>query len=144
MTPFLFFFFPSFSFCFLGLYLQHMEVPRLGVELDLQLPATTTARATQDPSCVCNLHHSSQQHRIPNTLSGARDRTCHLMVTSQIHFRCDPFSLEGEGCSPTCLCREITQRTLLKRLLGSTSIFLFRISRDDEEDKDPGDNFACS
>ena len=29
--------------CFLGLHLQHMEVPRLGVESELQLPAYTTA-----------------------------------------------------------------------------------------------------
>ena len=29
-----------------------MEVPRLGVELELQLLAYTTASATQDPSCV--------------------------------------------------------------------------------------------
>ena len=31
-----------------------MEVPRLRVELELQVPATTTA--TQDPSQICNLH----------------------------------------------------------------------------------------
>ena len=30
-------------YCFLRLYLQHMEVPRLGIELELQLPAYTTA-----------------------------------------------------------------------------------------------------
>ena len=31
-------------FCFfLGLHLQHMEVPRLGVESELQLPAYATA-----------------------------------------------------------------------------------------------------
>ena len=30
-------------------YLRHMEVPRLGVESDLQLPAYTTATATLDP-----------------------------------------------------------------------------------------------
>ena len=35
-----------------------MEVPRLGVESELQLPAYTTATATPDPSHVCNLHHS--------------------------------------------------------------------------------------
>ena len=29
---------------------QHMEVPRLEVELELQLPAYTTATATRDPS----------------------------------------------------------------------------------------------
>ena len=27
-----------FIYCFLGLHLQHMEVPRLGVESELQLP----------------------------------------------------------------------------------------------------------
>ena len=35
-----------FLFSFLGPHLQHMEVPRLGVELELQLPAYTTATAT--------------------------------------------------------------------------------------------------
>ena len=52
-----------------------MEVPRLGVELELQLLAYATATATQDPNHVCDLHHSSQQHRILNPLSEARDRT---------------------------------------------------------------------
>ena len=33
--------------------------------------ARTTA--TQDPSCVCNLHHSSQQCRFLNPLSKTRD-----------------------------------------------------------------------
>ena len=50
-----------------------MEVPRLGVESELQLLACTTAAATQDPSQVCNLHHSSQQHQILNLLSEAWD-----------------------------------------------------------------------
>ena len=45
-------------FCFLGLHLQCMEVPRLGVELELQLPAYATATATWDLSCICDLHHS--------------------------------------------------------------------------------------
>ena len=43
-----------------------MEVPRLGVELELQLPAFTTATATQDPSRICDLYHSSRQCRILN------------------------------------------------------------------------------
>ena len=34
-----------FSFCFLGLHLQHMDVSRLGVKSELQLPAYTTATA---------------------------------------------------------------------------------------------------
>ena len=37
-------------FLFLGLYPRHMEVPRLGVAPDLQLPAYTTATATRHPS----------------------------------------------------------------------------------------------
>ena len=40
--------------------LKHMEVPRLGVESELQLPVCATATATQCPSHVCDLHHSSQ------------------------------------------------------------------------------------
>ena len=36
-------------FVFLGTLPGHMEVPRLGVELELQLLAYTTATATQDP-----------------------------------------------------------------------------------------------
>ena len=61
-----------------------MEVPRLGVESDLQLPAYTKATATLDLSHVCNLHHSSQQHQILNPLSKARDRTRILMDPSRV------------------------------------------------------------
>ena len=60
------------------------EVPRLGVESELQLPVYTTATATRDPSCICSLYHSSQQHQILNPLSEARDRTHILMVPSQV------------------------------------------------------------
>ena len=52
-----FFFF--FLFCFLGAHPRHMEVPRLGVQLELQLLAYTTATATPDLSGVCDLHHGS-------------------------------------------------------------------------------------
>ena len=62
-----------FFFFFLGLYLWHMEIPRLGVELELQLLAYTTAMAMPDPSHVCDLHHSSWQHQILNPLSEAGD-----------------------------------------------------------------------
>ena len=71
-----------------GVSLRHMEVPRLGVESELQLLAYTTATATQDPRRVCNLHHSSWQHRIPNPLSKARDQTQNLRIPSRIHFCC--------------------------------------------------------
>ena len=65
----------------------HMEVPRLGVKSELQLPAYTTATATRkDPSCVCKLHHSSKQYQILNPLSRARDQTHILMDTGQVDY----------------------------------------------------------
>ena len=73
-------------FYFLGPHLQHMEAPRLGVESELQLPAYTTATATQNPVCVCDLHHSSQKHQILNPLSKARDQTPILMGTSWVRY----------------------------------------------------------
>ena len=51
-----------------------MDVPRLGVKLELQLPPYTTARP--DLSCVCDLHCS-----LP---SEARNQTCILMDTSRV------------------------------------------------------------
>ena len=66
----IFFFF--LFFCFLGLHLQHMKVPRLGVELELKLPAYAAATAMLDPSSICNLRCSLQQHWILNPLSKAR------------------------------------------------------------------------
>ena len=81
----IFFFF--FFFCFLGPPLRHMEVPSLG-DLTAMLPsAYRRATARPDPSSVCDLYHSSQQRRILNPLSKARDRTENLMVPGQIHFQ---------------------------------------------------------
>ena len=62
-----------FCFCLGGLHLQHMEVPRLGVELELQLLTYTTATVMPDLSHVCDLHLSSWECRILNPLSKARD-----------------------------------------------------------------------
>ena len=59
-----------------------MEVPRLGVQLELFPPAYIRATAMPDPSCVCNPHHSSRQLWIRNPLSKARDQTRNLMVPS--------------------------------------------------------------
>ena len=75
-----------FIFCFSGLHPRHMEVSRLGVEWDLQLPAYATATTILDLSCVCDWHHSSQQCQILNTLSEARDWTHNLLVPNRIHF----------------------------------------------------------
>ena len=42
-----------FSFFFLGAHLQHMEVPGLGAESELQLWAYATATAMPDLSHIC-------------------------------------------------------------------------------------------
>ena len=55
-------------------------------------PAYATATATQDSSHVCDLHHSSQQCQILNSLSKAKDRTHILVDTSQVH---QPLSTTG-------------------------------------------------
>ena len=81
-------FFLSSLLLFLGLHQRHMEVPRLGVESELQLPSYTTATATPDRSLVCDLHHSSWQRQILNLLSKAGIWTHILTDTSQICFRC--------------------------------------------------------
>ena len=78
----------------------NMEVPRLGVELELLLLtcATAAATATQDLSRVCDLRHSSWQRWILNPLSEARDQTRDLMVPSQICFLC---AMMGTLCFKT-------------------------------------------
>ena len=81
MSPGTFFFFFS-----LGLPPWHTEVPRLGVESELQLPAYTTATAMRDPNRIWDSHHSSRQRRILNALTEARDRTHNLIVPSWVHF----------------------------------------------------------
>ena len=81
----LFFFFSFFFFFFfwlIGPLLWHMEVPGLGIELELQLQAYITATAMWDPSRIRDIHHSSWQNRILSPLSQARDWTCILMDTS--------------------------------------------------------------
>ena len=63
-----------------------MEVPRLEVKSELQLPAYPKATATPDPSHSCELHHSSLQCQILNPLSKARDQTRILTDPSQVHY----------------------------------------------------------
>ena len=89
-----------FFFClfkFLGLHPRHMEVPRQGVELELQLPAYATGTVMWDLSHVFDLHHSSRQFGILNPLSEARDRTGVLMDTSRVSY---PLSHYGNSSSP--------------------------------------------
>ena len=88
-----------------------MEVPRLGVESELQLLAYITATTTvQDPSHVCDLHHSPQQHQILNPLSEARDQTCNLVVPSGIRFHCSRTGTPLVGFL-TCWATTGTQET---------------------------------
>ena len=59
----------------------------------LPFRATTTAYGGSQArglirAAAASLHHGSQQHGILNPLSEARDRTCNLLVPSQIRFHC--------------------------------------------------------
>ena len=72
-----FFFIFTFSLPHLG----HRDVPRLGAESELHLPAYTTATAMPDLSRICDL--SFLQRWILHPLSKARERTRILMDTSQ-------------------------------------------------------------
>ena len=65
-----------FLFCSLGLHGQHMEFPRVGVELEQQLLAYATATATPDPSHVCYITAHSNAGSF-NQLSGARELNPH-------------------------------------------------------------------
>ena len=76
-------------FVFLGLHPLHMEVPRQGVKLELQLLAYTTAPATGDQSCYTTVHGNARSltHRARPKI----EPTCLplgfvLMDTSPIHY----------------------------------------------------------
>ena len=71
LLTYLFCFFGFVLFFFLVSHLWHMIVPRLEVKTELQLPAYTTATAS-DLSHVFDLYHSPWQRRILHPLSEAR------------------------------------------------------------------------
>jgi len=73
-----------FFFFFLGPHLWHMEVLRLGITLELQLPVYATATATQDLSHICKLHYSLRQRWILDPLSKNRDQIHVLMDNSYV------------------------------------------------------------
>ena len=84
-----------FFFCILALHPQHMEVPQDSIPIwsyscwptpQPQQYGISAASAMSDQSCICDLHHSSQQCQILHPLGEARDRT--LMVPSRIRFHC--------------------------------------------------------
>ena len=78
---------------------RHMEVPRLGVWLELQLPAYATPTATWDPRFICDLHGSSWQHWIRIPLSEARDQIHVLMDTSRVCYHEPQWELTGSDFS---------------------------------------------
>ena len=67
-----------------------MEVPRLVVELELQLQAYATAIAILDLSHIFNLHHSLWQCQILNPLREARDQTHILRNTMSGSWPAEP------------------------------------------------------
>ena len=83
---FVYFAFFFFFFAFVGPHPWHMEVLRLGVESELQLPTYTTVTAMWDPSRIFDQHHGSQQPWILNPLRKAGDGTHILMDTTQVHY----------------------------------------------------------
>ena len=48
---------------------------------------STTATAMQDQSCICDLHHNSQQCQVLNPPSEARNQTCVHMDPSWFRYR---------------------------------------------------------
>ena len=80
---------------FLGLHPQHVEIPRLGVQSELLLPADTRATAIPDLSCICNLHYSAWQRQILNPLSEARDWT-HILARDNTGVH-NPLSHDGNS-----------------------------------------------
>ena len=74
---------------------KHKGFPGQGSDLSCSCDLWPQLRQCQilKPLCqasVCNLHHSSWQHRILNPLNETRDQTCLLVDASQIHFHCAP------------------------------------------------------
>ena len=75
-------------FDFLGPHLQHMEVCRLGVQSELQLPAyTTVCSNARSKPCLWPIPQLMAV-QIPDPLSDAGDWTLILMDSSWIRFCC--------------------------------------------------------
>ena len=75
--------------------------------------AYTTAPETPDPSHICGLCHTVQQHQIFNPLRKTGDQTCSLMDTSQVH---NPLSHYGHFNS--ILSRLIFKLDFVTNLVG--------------------------
>ena len=108
-----------FIYVILGPHLQHVEVPRLGVASELQVPAYTTATATPVLNHICNLHWSSWQCQILNPLSEARDQTHILTDTSWLCYHSATIG------TPSWVIYERTLFPECPPAMGITSLFFF-------------------
>ena len=106
-------------FFFKGPHVRHMEVPRLGVESELQPPAYTTATAMPDPSRICDLHHSLRQCWILNPLSEVRDRTQTLRDASRV---LNPLNHNGNSRNNVFKTKNDSSFLKLKLLVNYTYI----------------------
>jgi len=76
-----------------------MEVPRLGVQLELQLLAYIHHSHSNVGSDLClQLAPQLPATLVLNPLSEARDRTHNLTFPSWIHFRCAKMGTPGNYC----------------------------------------------
>ena len=106
-----FFFFLSFIFhviFFFCLFVFFRATPTALGWIRAVVAGLNHGTATQDPSHVYDLHHSSWQHRILNPPSKARDRTRNLIVPSRIRFRCATV-----GTLPVCFLYTFQRRNYL-------------------------------
>ena len=104
---------------------RHLEVPRLGIESELQLPACTKDTAKLDPCLLWDLYHRSQQllnHWILNPLREAKDWTHILMDTSQIHF---PWATMGTPHCDHSKSRLSKSKDLLKKSFISVFFWFY-------------------
>ena len=70
------------SYSFLGPQLWHVEIPRLGIELELQLLAFATDTEMWDRAASAT--YTTRQCCILNPLSKARNQTCIFMDTGWV------------------------------------------------------------
>ena len=68
------------TFIFLGPHPWHMEVPTLGVQLELELPAYTRAIATPDPSRFCDLQNGNTRSLTHWARPGIKPATSWFLV----------------------------------------------------------------
>ena len=91
-------------FFFLWLHLNHMDVPRLGVKLELQLPACATTIATWVPSHIYDQHHRLWQCWILHPLSKASEPAMELAFLQTLCYVLNPLSCNR---SSTCFALKV-------------------------------------